>query len=111
MGGAGTLAFLPNHDYAVTATVEVTVSHTSGGSRSLTMSQPAYFRTKGLLGLNAVANVGDELRPYVASTYPQNGTFRLYGSEPVALAFAEDMSNLLPVDRVPAPGNRRRRRS
>ena len=105
VGGAGKLAFLPNHDYAVTATVEVTVSHTSGGSRSLTMSQPAYFRTKGLLGLNAVANVGDELRPYVASTYPQNGTFRLYGSEPVALAFAEDMSNLLPVDRVPAPGD------
>jgi hypothetical protein len=105
VGGAGKLAFLPNHDYAVTATVDVTLSHTSGGSRTLTLSQPAYFRTKGLLGLNAVANVGDELRPYVESTYPQNGTFRLYRGEPVALAFTEDMSNLLPVDRVPAPGD------
>ena len=105
VGGAGKLAFLPNHDYAVTATVDVTLSHTTGGSRTLTLSQPAYFRTKGLLGLNAVANVGDELRPYVESTYPQNGTFRLYRSEPVALAFTENLSNLLPVDRVPAPGD------
>jgi hypothetical protein len=105
VGGAGKLAFLPNHDYAVTATVEITLSHTSGGSRTLTLSQPAYFRTKGLVGLNSVANVGDELRPYVQATYPHNSTFRLYRSEPAALAFTEDMSNLLPVDRVPAPGD------
>jgi hypothetical protein len=105
VGGAGKLAFLPNHDYAVTATVDVTLSHTSGGSRTVSLSQPAYFRTKGLVGLNAVENVGDELRRCVESTYPQNGTFRLYRSEPVALAFTEEMSNLLPVDRVPAPGD------
>jgi hypothetical protein len=105
VGGAGKLAFLPNHDYAVTATVDVTLSHTTGGTRTLTLSQPTYFRTKGLVGLNATANVGDELNPYVASTYPQNGTFCLYRSEPVALAFTEEMSNLLPVDRIPAPGD------
>ena len=105
VGGGGKLAFLPNHDYAVTATVEVTVSHVTGGSKTLTLSQPAYFRTKGLLGLNASPNVGDELRPYVAEAYPANGTFLLYRTEPVALAFSEGMSNLLPVERVPAPGD------
>jgi hypothetical protein len=105
VGGGGKLAFLPNHDYAVTATVEVTVSHKTGGSKATTLSQPAYFRTKGLLGLNACENVGDELRPYVASTYPANGTYPLYRGEPVALAFDEGMSNLLPVDRVAAPGD------
>ena len=105
VGGGGKLAFLPNHDYAVTATVEVSVSHTTGGTRALTISQPAYFRTKGLLGLNAQPNVGEELRPYVASAYPSAGAFLLYREEPVALAFTEDMSNLLPVDRVPAAGD------
>src|SRR5205085_1916589 len=87
------------------ATVEVTVSHRTGGDKTLTLSQPAYFRTKGLLGLNAAPNVGDELRPYVASTYPAAPAVLLYREEPVALAFSEDMSNLLPVDRVPAPGD------
>jgi hypothetical protein len=105
VGGAGKLAFLPNHDYVVTPTVTVTLTHRTGGSKTLTLAQPAYFRTKGLVGLNSAANVGDELRPYVASTYPQSGSFRLYRKEPVALAFTEDMSNLLPVDRSPAPGD------
>ena len=105
VGGAGKLAFLPNHDYVVTPTLTVTVSHRTGGSKTLTLTQPAYFRTKGLVGLNSVANVGDELNPYIASAYPQNGAFRLYRSEPVALAFTEDMSSMLPVDRTPAPGD------
>jgi hypothetical protein len=105
VGGAGKLAFLPNHDYVVTPTLTVTVSHRTAGSKTLTLTQPAYFRTKGLVGLNAVATAGDELRPYIASAYPQNGTFRLYRSEPAALAFTEDMSSLLPVDRTPAPGD------
>jgi hypothetical protein len=105
VGGGGKLAFLPNHDYAVTATVEVTVSHKTGGSKTLSLSQPAYFRTKGLLGLNAVPNVGDELRPYIGSAYPPVESVLLYREEPVALAFTEDMSNLLPVDRVPALGD------
>ena len=68
------------------------------------MSQPAFFRTKGLPGLNASPNVGDELTPYVASTYPPDRSVPLYRNEPVALAFTEDMSNLLPVDRVAAAG-------
>ncbi len=105
VGGAGKLAFLPNYDYAVTPTIEITVSHATGGSKSLTIAEPAFFRTKGLLGLNASPNVGDELTPYVASTYPPNRSVPLYRSEPVALAFTEDMSNLLPVDRVAAAGD------
>ena len=32
----GKLAFLPNYDYAVTPTIEITVSHATGGSKSLT---------------------------------------------------------------------------
>ena len=105
VGGAGKLAFLPNYDYAVTPTIEVTVSHATGGSKSLTIAEPAFFRTKGLLGLNSSPNVGDELTPYVASTYPPNRSVPLYRSEPVALAFTEDLSNLLPVDRVAAAGD------
>ena len=105
VGGAGKLAFLPNYDYAVTPTIEITVSHATGGSKSLTIAEPAFFRTKGLLGLNSSPNVGDELTPYVASTYPPNRSVPLYRSEPVALAFTEDMSNLLPVDRVAAAGD------
>jgi len=105
VGGAAKLAFLPNCDYAVVPTVEVTVSHSTGGSRSTTIAQPTFFRTKGLLGLNATPNVGDELTPYVASTYPPNRSVPLHRNEPVALAFTEGMSNLLPVDRVAAPGD------
>jgi len=105
VGGAGKLAFLPNYDYAVTPTIEITVSHATGGSKSLTLAEPAFFRTKGLPGLNSSPNVGDELTPYVASTYPPNRSVPLYRTEPVALAFTEDMSNLLPVDRVAAPGD------
>jgi hypothetical protein len=105
VGGAGKLAFLPNTDYVVTPTVTVTLTHRTGGAKTLTLTQPAYFRTKGLVGLNSVANIGDELRPYIASAYPQNGSFRLYREEPVAVAFTEGMSNLLPVDRTPAPGD------
>jgi hypothetical protein len=105
VGGAGKLAFLPNTDYVVTPTVTVTLSHRTGGAKTLTLTQPAYFRTKGLVGLNSVANVGDELRPYIASAYPQNNSFQLYREEPVALAFTEDMSSLLPVDRTAAPGD------
>jgi hypothetical protein len=105
VGGGGKLAFLPNHDYAVTATVEIAVGHKTAATRTLTLSQPAYFRTKGLVGLNAAPNAGDELRPYIASTYPAGGSFPLYREEPVAVAFTENMSNLLPVDRVPAAGD------
>lgn len=105
VGGLGKLAFLPNNDYAVIPTVEVTVSHTTGGSKSLTISQPSFFRTKGLPGLNASANVGDELQPYVAATYPPARAVPLYRTEPVAVAFTDDMSNLLPVDRAAAPGD------
>jgi hypothetical protein len=105
VGGLGKLAFLPNYDYAVIPTVELTVSHATGGNKTISLSQPSFFRTKGLPGLNATPNVGDELQPYVASTYPSARSVPLYRNEPAAVAFTEDMSNLLPVDRVAAPGD------
>lgn len=100
---AGKLAFLPNTDYEVTVTTEIRLEHSSQGTRALTLSEPLYFRTKGLPGLNSVANVGDEILPYVESTYPRSRLIPLYREEPIALAFTEGLSTLLPVDRIPAP--------
>ena len=102
-GAGGKLAFLPNTDYEVTVTTEIQLSHASQGTRSLTVSEPVYFRTKGLPGLNSVTNVGDELLPYIDSTYPPARGIPLYREEPIVLAFTEGMSTLLPIDRIPAP--------
>jgi len=99
----GKLAFLPNHDYEVTLTTEIKVSTTSSGDRSTTTAETIYFRTKGLPGLNSVPKVGDEIEPYVESLYPPARSVLLYREEPVAIAFSEGMSTLLPVDRVSAP--------
>jgi hypothetical protein len=99
----GKLAFLPNYDYEVTLTTEVKVSTTANGERSNNVSETLYFRTKGLPGLNSVANTGDEIEPYVESLYPPGKAVLLYREEPVAIAFSEGMSTLLPVDRVNAP--------
>ena len=102
-GSGGKLAFLPNTDYEVTVTTGIRLSHASQGTRSLTVSEPVYFRTKGLPGLNSVTNVGDELLPYIDSTYPHARGIPLYREEPIVLAFTEGMSTLLPIDRIPAP--------
>jgi hypothetical protein len=99
----GKLAFLPNYDYEVTLTTEVKVSTTADGERSSTVAETIYFRTKGLPGLNSVSNTGDEIEPYVESLYPPARAVLLYREEPVAIAFNEGMSTLLPVDRVSAP--------
>jgi hypothetical protein len=99
----GKLAFLPNHDYEVTVITEVKVSTKSQGERSQDLSEVVYFRTKGLPGLNAVANTGDEIEPYIESLYPPARAALLYREEPVVVAFSEGMSTILPVDRVNAP--------
>ena len=99
----GKLAFLPNHDYEITVTTEAKVSTKSQGKRSSNLSEVVYFRTKGLPGLSAVANTGDEIEPYIESLYPPAQAALLYRAEPVAVAFNEGMSSILPVDRVNAP--------
>jgi len=100
---SGKLAFLPNYDYEVTLTTEAKVSTKSQGERSTTLAEVFYFRTKGLPGLNSVANTGDEIEPYIESLYPPARAVLLYREEPVAVSFREGMSTLLPVDRVNAP--------
>src|SRR5205807_5240799 len=68
------------------------------------LAEPFYFRTKGLPGLNAAPNVGDDLRPHVESTYSAVRSILLYREEPTVLAFTEGMSSILPIDRAPAAG-------
>ncbi len=101
----GKLAFLPNHDYEVTISTQIQVTSRSQGTRQLSLSEPFYFRTRGLPGLNAVDNVGDELRPYVESAYPPAGALLIYREEPIALVFCAALSTLLPVDRTPTPSD------
>jgi hypothetical protein len=100
----GKLAFLPNHDYEVVVTTAIELSTAAQGARSLQLSEPCYFCTKGLPGLNAAPSTGDDLRRHVESTYPPVRAVPLYREEPVALAFAEGMSSVLPIDRAPALG-------
>lgn len=100
--GSGMLAWLPNRDYEVTVRVRVTLDHERSGAQDATIEQKAYFRTKGLPGLNAVARVGDEIEPYVASRYPGPGETRLYRRESLAVAFTERFNILAPVNRTPS---------
>ncbi|HEX3525973.1 MAG TPA: hypothetical protein VH988_02810, partial [Thermoanaerobaculia bacterium] len=100
----GKLAFLPNHDYEVVVTTAIELSTKAQGRRSLELSQAFYFRTAGPPGLNAVPNTGDDLRHHVESTYPPTPALLVYRQEPVALAFTEGMSTVLPIDRAPKPG-------
>ena len=84
MHGSGVLAWLPNRDYEVTVRVRITLEHERSGAQDATVEQKAFFRTKGLAGLNAVARVGDEIEPYVESRYPGPGGARLYRHESIA---------------------------
>ena len=102
VAGGGKLAWLPNHDYEVIATVRTAVAY-QGTTQTAEVTQRAGFRTKGLPGLNAVETTGAELEPYVESVYP-GPTGLLYRAEPVVVAFDERFSSLLPVDRDPLPG-------
>lgn len=100
--GSGMLAWLPNRDYEVTVRVRVGLAHERSGAQDATVEQKAYFRTKGLPGLNAVARVGDEIEPYVESRYPGPGAAPLYRREPLAVAFNERFNILVPVNRTPS---------
>ena len=100
--GAGLLAWLPNCDYEITTRVRVELDHERSGAQDATVEQKAFFRTKGLPGLNAVARVGDEVEPYVESRYPGPGAARLYRLESLAVAFSERFNLLLPVNRAPS---------
>ena len=71
--GTGILAWLPNRDYEITARVRITLDHQRSGAQTAEVEQKAFFRTKGLPGLNAVPRVGDEVEPYVESRYPGPG--------------------------------------
>jgi hypothetical protein len=99
--GEGRLAWLPNCDYEVTVRTRVTLGYKATGHQDGEIEQKAYFRTKGLVGFNAVARIGDEVDPYVESQYPRAGDL-LYRKEPLAIAFDERFNTLLPVDRTPS---------
>ncbi len=102
---AGKLAFLPNHDYEIVVTGTVALGTPAQGTRTMSLSEAAYFRTKGLPGLNACANVGDDIRSHVATTYAPRRDIPLYREEPCVLAFENSLSAVLPIDRAPAAGD------
>lgn len=101
---SGKLAFLPNHDYEVVVTTTIEAGAKDHGTRSLELSEALYFRTKGLPGLNACANVGDDIRRHVDETYPLRRAIPLYREEPCVLAFENSLSSVLPIDRAPGAG-------
>lgn len=103
--GHGKLAFLPNHDYEVVVTGTASVGTRAQGTRTTSLSEALYFRTKGLPGLNACANTGDDIRLHVDSTYAPRRDVPLYRAEPCALAFENSLSSVLPIDRAPAAGD------
>ena len=53
--GQGRLAWLPNTDYEITVRTRAVLGYTRTGEQEAFIDQKAYFRTKGLPGLNAVA--------------------------------------------------------
>ena len=107
---SGKLAFLPNHDYEIVVTAKVDVGTKDQGTRTLQLGEAAYFRTKGLPGLNAAPNVGDDIRLHVDRSYPLRREIPLYRAEPCVLAFENSLSSVLPIDRAPAAGDPPRRR-
>ncbi len=100
-GGAGKIGFLPNHEYEIALTTRVTVAHPTSGPEEAELTQFVYFHTKGLPGLNAAPRVGAELEPYVAAAYPPVDAL-IYASEPVALAFTEQLNVVVPLADRPA---------
>lgn len=106
--GGGKLAWLPNHDYEITLTSRAELEHARSGRQDAPVTQRAYFRTRGLPGLNRTARVGDEMEPYVESRYPVGPPRALYRMEPVALAFDERFNILAPTSVDPTlPPERR----
>lgn len=95
--GKGKLAWLPNHDYEITITSRVELEYSRNGIQEAPVTQRAYFRTRGLPGLNRTARVGDEVEPYVESRYPAGPPRFHYRSEPAALVFNESFNLLAPT--------------
>lgn len=101
--GKGKLFFLPNHEYELEVTTRISTKHVSLEAEAATLTEYAYFATKGLPGLNAAARTGEEIEPYVARAY--TGTRGLiYREEPVTLAFKEDFHLAVPLA-VRPPGS------
>lgn len=94
--GRGTVFFLPNHIYEVVVEGNLRVTY-KGQSRQTSLSEPLYFATKGLVGLNAVGNVGDELKPYVAALYPPPERPILYRDEPACIVWNDKLTTALPL--------------
>ncbi len=103
--GKGKLAWLPNHNYEITATTRVVLQHNQTGAQEAEMVQRAYFRTKGMVGLNYGDHVGHEIEPYLETIYPRADRLIVYREEPIAMAFREQFNILLPVDRSINPNN------
>jgi hypothetical protein len=94
--GRGKVFFLPHHDYEIEIDTQVRVRHTSTEWHTASTREFVYFSTKGHPGLNATPAVGQEVDPYVASRYPHERAW-LYRTEPVAVAFTEDFSVVVPL--------------
>ena len=105
LSGKGKLAWLPNHNYELTLTTRAKLDHNQSGVQDATMVQRVYFRTKGMIGLNAAEYVGQEIEPYVESTYADRDHPIVYREEPVAIAFTEQFNILMPVDRSTDPAS------
>ncbi|OOP57616.1 MAG: hypothetical protein AYP45_02420 [Candidatus Brocadia carolinensis] len=103
--GKGKLAWLPNHNYEITATTRVVLQHNQTGAQEAEMVQRAYFRTKGMVGLNYGDHIGHEIEPYLEAVYPRADRLIVYREEPIAMAFREQFNILLPVDRSIDPNN------
>jgi hypothetical protein len=102
--GAGKVFFLPNHEYELGITTRVTISHPSVPEESAEVTEHVAFRTKGLPGLNAVTTIGEEVTPYTESIYT-GGRGVLYREEPVAVAYDERLSIVVPYEaRRPGTG-------
>lgn len=99
--GKGKLFFLPNHEYEIAVTTRVATRHKTAEPEAASLTEYAYFATKGLPGLNAATRIGEEIEPYVARAY--TGTKGLiYRDEPVTLAFKEDFHVAVPIAVRPA---------
>ena len=103
INGSGKLAWLPNHEYEISATTQIIMKHEKTEPQIASIKQKILFHTKGLPGLNAVERVGDELEPYVEARYPGPAPQTLYRSEPITLAFNEMFNILAPLNGIPEP--------
>jgi hypothetical protein len=78
-------------------------SHEGPGHANAATVRKRSTWTKGLPGLNACPNVGDDIRRHVDTAYPARRATPLYRQEPCVLAFENSLSSILPIDRTPGP--------